>query len=228
MRNLRNATVVRKLGVTATLGLALAVTASSCSIGNATEPTTASKDSAQRTNNSTPEQSPNVVTGQEALVWSTCSEDVAAAAGLECSVLQVPIDSAKPNGPTTELALIRQKSTGTTQQRIGSLVINPGGPGGSGIEFLTAAAGAFPSDLTDSFDLVSFDPRGVAASSPVRCEEDAALEKQLVGDLSPDTAEELNKAVAEQKAFLAACRENSTELLTHMSTADVAADLDQL
>jgi len=214
--------------VTVIVSLALAVIASSCSLRNTAETTSATKDSARRSNNSSVEPPAGQPNEQTTLVWSSCSDDMAAVAGLECSTLQVAVDPAKPSGPSTELALIRQESTGTAQQRIGSLVINPGGPGGSGLEFLTSAAAAFPTELTDSFDLVSFDPRGVAASSPVRCEDDAALEQQLVGDLSPDTAQELNKALADQKKFLMACTANSNELLRHMSTADVAADLDQL
>ena len=217
VRTLRGATVV----------LALVTLASSCSLGNSAESTSASKDSANRTKTSSTETT--VPLGEPAaLTWTSCEDDLAAAAGLECASLQVPIDPAKPSGPSTELALIRQPSTGSASERIGSLVINPGGPGGSGLEFLTSAAAAFPSELSDAFDLVSFDPRGVAASSPVECLDDAAAEEQLAGDLSPDTPEELSKAVADQKEFLAACKANSAELLTHMSTADVAADLDQL
>ena len=208
--------------------LALVTLASSCSLGNSAESTSASMDSAQRAESSTAQKSLPPSSEQQPLSWTNCADDLAAAAGLECATLQVPIDPASPSGPTTELALIRQPSTGSASERIGSLVINPGGPGGSGLEFLTSAAAAFPAELTDAFDLVSFDPRGVAASSPVRCLDDAAAEEQLAGDLSPDTADELSKAVADQKQFLASCRSNSAELLTHMSTADVAADLDQI
>ena len=218
VRTLRGATVV----------MALLLALSSCSLGNAAESTSASKDSAQRTESSTAQKSLPPASEQQQLTWTNCADDLAAAAGLECATLQVPIDPAKPSGPTTELALIRQPSTGSASERIGSLVINPGGPGGSGLEFLTSAAAAFPAELTNAFDLVSFDPRGVAASSPVECLDDAAAEEQLAGDLSPDTAEELSKAVADQKQFLASCQANSAELLTHMSTADVAADLDQI
>lgn len=167
-------------------------------------------------------------TGDGSLSWGNCDGDMAAAAGLECATLQVPLDPAKPSGDTIELALARQPSTGSSKDRIGSLVINPGGPGGSGIDFLAASAGAFPKDLTRRFDLVSFDPRGVGASSPVRCIDDATKDAQLDGDLSPDTPQELDRAVADQAEFLAGCQQHAGKLLAHMSTADVAADLDQI
>jgi pimeloyl-ACP methyl ester carboxylesterase len=212
----------------ATFVIAILIAVSSCSLEQGTERTSASKDSAQRTQTSATQPTTTQLGQPAELTWSSCVDDLAAAAGLECAVLEVPVNPAKPSGPSTELALIRQTSTGSASERIGSLVINPGGPGGSGLEFLTSAAAAFPAELTDAFDLVSFDPRGVASSSPVECLDDAAAEDQLAGDLSPDNEEELKQAVADQKQFLAACQANSAELLTHMSTADVAADLDQL
>ncbi len=162
------------------------------------------------------------------LEWSTCRDTLARTAGLECASLSVPLDPAEPEGETISLAVARAPSTGSEQERLGSLVLNPGGPGGSGIEFLTGAATAFPTELTDRFDLVSFDPRGVGESTPVRCVDDATKEEQLSGDLSPDTDEELDAAVDDQQEFLDGCEENAGELIEHMSTADVAADMDLL
>ena len=149
-------------------------------------------------------------------------------ADLECGTLEVPLDPADPSSETIELAVARAESTGDERERIGSIVLNPGGPGGSGIEFLANAASAFPEELTDRFDLVSFDPRGVGESTPVRCIDDATKDDQLSGDLSPDTPEEQDRALEDQEEFLDGCRENSADLLEHMSTADVAADLDEL
>ncbi|MGB6058244.1 MAG: alpha/beta hydrolase [Microthrixaceae bacterium] len=162
------------------------------------------------------------------LKWTRCQDKAASAVGLQCSTLQVPLDPAKPDGEKIELALARQTSKGSAKDRIGSVVLNPGGPGGSGIDFLASAAPAFPADLTKHFDLVSFDPRGVAESSPVRCLDDKTKAEQLKGDLSPDDPEEMKRALADQKEFLEGCKKRSGDLLTHMSTADVAADLDQI
>lgn len=163
-----------------------------------------------------------------ALSWTTCRDEVAALAELECATLPVPLDPQDPDGETIELAVARSASTGTEQERIGSLVLNPGGPGGSGIEFLANAALGFPESLTDRFDLVSFDPRGVGESTPVRCVDDATKDEQLSGDLSPDTPEDLERALEDQEEFLEGCEQNSGDLVEHMSTADVAADLDEL
>lgn len=162
------------------------------------------------------------------LSWSSCSDTLARTAGLQCATLSVPLDPQEPDGETISIAVARARSTGSDQERVGSLVLNPGGPGGSGIEFLTSAAAAFPTELTDRFDLVSFDPRGVGESTPVRCIDDATKEEQLSGDLSPDTSEELEDAIEDQEEFLEGCQENSGELIEHMSTADVAADMDLL
>ena len=112
VRTLRGATVV----------LALVTLASSCSLGNSAESTSASMDSAQRTESSTAQKSLPPSSEQQPLSWTNCADDLAAAAGLECATLQVPIDPASPSGPTTELALIRQPSTGSASERIGSLV----------------------------------------------------------------------------------------------------------
>ena len=149
-------------------------------------------------------------------------------ANLDCGTLAVPLDPAEPDGASIGIAVAGSQATGSSDERVGSLVINPGGPGGSGIQFLANAASTFPEELTDHFDLVSFDPRGVGASTPVRCLDDGEKDRSLSGDLSPDTAAELQQALDEQAELLDGCRTNSAELLTHMSTADVAADLDEL
>ena len=160
--------------------------------------------------------------------WGRCSGKEARTAGLECARLEVPVDPAEPDGPTVELALARKPSTGSPSERIGSLVMNPGGPGGSGLEFLAGAAAAFPSSLTDRFDLVSWDPRGVGESDPVRCLDDERKDAQLEGDLSPDTEEERARLERDATELREACERNNPELIDHMSTADVAADLDRI
>jgi pimeloyl-ACP methyl ester carboxylesterase len=153
------------------------------------------------------------------LRWVGCDDDLAAAAGLQCATLEVPLDPADASGQQIELALARQRATGSEGERIGSLVFNPGGPGGSGIEFLAAASTMVPEELA---------PRGVGDSSPVRCIDDATKDEQLEGDLSPDTEEELQRAIADQRELVEGCRTNAPDLVEHMSTADVAADLDRI
>jgi pimeloyl-ACP methyl ester carboxylesterase len=162
------------------------------------------------------------------LQWGRCGDPLVAAAGLQCASLDVPIDPADPDGPSTELALARVPATGDPSERIGSLLFNPGGPGGSGIEALAGLTMTLPEVLGQRFDLVSWDPRGVAASSPVRCLDDATKDAQLEGDLSPDTPEELESAIADQQELREGCETGNPQLVEHMSTADVAADLDRI
>lgn len=201
---------------------ASAVLAMSCSRG---EDPVAQKESAPRSSG-TPNSTP--ASGTQQLDWKRCKGELTSLAGLQCASLQVPLDPAKPAGGTVELALARKKSTGPPSQRIGSLVMNPGGPGGSGLEFLANAATEFPDELTRRFDLVSFDPRGVGESDPVRCLDDAQKDEQLTGDLSPDTPQETARMEADQKDLREGCEQRNPQLITHMSTADVAADLEQM
>lgn len=149
-------------------------------------------------------------------------------AGLQCARLEVPLDPAKSDGDMVSIALARKRSTGSKSERIGSLVMNPGGPGGSGLEFLANASTAFPSDLTDHFDLVSFDPRGVGESDGVRCLDDDQKDAQLTGDLSPDTDAERQRMAADQAELRSGCEDRNPEMINHMSTADVASDLDRI
>ena len=163
-----------------------------------------------------------------ALKWSTCTNDRAKAADLQCATLAVPLDPAEPDGRMIDLELARSKSTGPASRRIGSLLFNPGGPGGSGIESLASLSTMVPERISQSFDLVSWDPRGVGESTPVHCLDAAAKDKQVAGDLSPDTPEEVQRTIADQKEWRAGCEKNNRDLVTHMSTADVAGDLDRI
>lgn len=160
--------------------------------------------------------------------WGGCTNELAQMAELQCGHLSVPIDNDDPDSGTVDLVLARQPATGPAEERIGSLVLNPGGPGGSGIEFLASAASVFPPELTQRFDLVSFDPRGVGESSPVRCLSDEEKDEQLEGALIPTNDAEIADAIDEQHSTLESCSTNAPTMITHMSTADVATDLDHI
>lgn len=100
------------------------------------------------------------------LAWGTCTDEKLAAGGFECTTMKVPKDRRKPSGPTFTLALVRHRSTGTVDQRIGSIIYNPGGPGGSGYSTIAANWGLLPAAAKERFDLVTWDPRGVNQSTP--------------------------------------------------------------
>ena len=201
--------------------LALALMAGACTTGE--DGATATLRSEERSASDT---APSAASAPGDVEWGPCTEQLAALASLRCGRLEVPLDHDDPDGPTIELELARAASKGSPEERIGSLVINPGGPGASGVEFLAGAVQVMPSSITDRFDLVSFDPRGVGASSPVSCIDDDDKAESLDGDLTPDDPDEVAEAVEEQKELLEGCRERSADLLEHMGTADVAADLD--
>lgn len=153
--------------------------------------------------------------------WHPCDEDVTSAAALECSTLEVPLDWAEPDGESIELALARTSATG---ERVGTLVTNPGGPGASGIDFL--ASGHLGSDLTEHFDVVSWDPRGVGRSTAVDCEEQ--VDELYLADPTPD--DDAERAAAQQVAeqVSADCATAGGELLEHLNTEVVARDLEAI
>lgn len=103
------------------------------------------------------------------LTWRPCT--ARELRGYDCARLSVPRDWQKPDGVTISLAMVRHRSTGSARERIGSLFMNPGGPGGSGLDTISAAWGYLPAAVKERFDLVSWDPRGLGAStSLVGCE----------------------------------------------------------
>lgn len=159
--------------------------------------------------------------GSVALAWRGCGD------GFECAKLTVPLDYDAPDGETIEISVIRLKALNRSK-RIGSLVLNPGGPGGSGVEFARQAESLLPRQIRDRFDTVSFDPRGVGESTPVDCLNDAELDKLLAVDPSPESEAERKALFEASRQQVAKCQVKSGRLLPHLGTVDVAKDLDVL
>ncbi|MGY0018508.1 alpha/beta hydrolase [Streptomyces sp. cg35] len=143
----------------------------------------------------------------------------------QCATMKAPLDWDDPKGRTIGLALIRAKASGDQDRRIGSLVFNFGGPGGSGVTTLPAF-GADYAQLRTRYDLVSFDPRGVGRSAGVECEDDEQLDEYFQQDSTPDDTSEQTKLVDNIKAFNGACEKNSGKILPHVRTTDAARDMD--
>jgi pimeloyl-ACP methyl ester carboxylesterase len=156
------------------------------------------------------------------LDWGACEDEPAVEIDLQCSTLEVPLDHEEPGGETIDIALARIPAT-DTDQRIGSLVFNPGGPGGSGIEFLSSAAIAVPPEISERFDLVGFDPRGVGASSAVECE--IEIDDNIVL-LEAGDDEGWNGLLAEATANADSCTDETSALAPHVGTNNAARDLD--
>ncbi|MGW3354089.1 alpha/beta hydrolase [Streptomyces bungoensis] len=143
----------------------------------------------------------------------------------QCATMQAPLDWSKPKGDTIGIALIRAKASGDPSRRIGSLVFNFGGPGGSGVTTLPAFGEDYAA-LRTRYDLVSFDPRGVGRSKPVTCESDAQLDVYFQQDATPDDSTERTQLIDRTKQFNAACEKNSQTVLPHVRTTDAARDMD--
>ncbi|NEB78968.1 alpha/beta hydrolase [Streptomyces sp. SID14478] len=142
-----------------------------------------------------------------------------------CATMKAPLDWDDPKGKTIDLALIRATASGDKDQRIGSLIFNFGGPGGSGVTTLPAF-GADYAKLRTRYDLVSFDPRGVGRSAGVECEDDDQLDDYFQQDSTPDDTAEQTKLVDNIKGFNGACEKNSGKVLPHVRTTDAARDMD--
>ena len=153
------------------------------------------------------------------LRWRSCG------GGFECSTLTVPWDDAAPEGPTVDLALVRAPAR-DRDRRIGSLVMNPGGPGGSAVEFVRSVYDVLPGTLRVRFDFVGFDPRGSGKSDPVECGFD--MSRLYALDFSPDDPAERAALVAGFQAFVDACVAANGDYLQHVSSDDTVRDLEKV
>jgi pimeloyl-ACP methyl ester carboxylesterase len=155
---------------------------------------------------------------EQDLEWSDCGE------AFQCATAQAPLSWDDPESEAIELSLKRRSATG---EKVGSLLVNPGGPGGSGVDFVEGAVKMFGEPLKKSFDVVGFDPRGVGGSTQVRCFDDARKDESLSKDFGTSD-EELAAAADELRAWGEACEENTGELLGHVDTQSAARDMDML
>lgn len=142
----------------------------------------------------------------------------------ECARPRVPLDHDEPAGVTTRLFIARVPAR-DPDARIGSLFVNPGGPGGSAAEFAAFAARFFPAEVRDSFDIVGIDPRGIGGSSPVRCRatEDPPPFPRVAYPIRP---REITRQIRNDEWLRDACRQRGNAILDHMTTADTARDMD--
>ncbi|MGX1541739.1 alpha/beta hydrolase [Streptomyces adustus] len=145
----------------------------------------------------------------------------------QCATMKAPLDWSDPTGDTIDIALIRARTSGPEDRRIGSLVFNFGGPGGSGVSTLPAFGEDYAA-LRTRYDLVSFDPRGVGRSAGVKCENDQQLDRYFQQDATPDDDAERTAFLNNTRQFNAACEKNSPRVLPHVRTTDAARDMDLL
>ncbi|MCF2707267.1 alpha/beta fold hydrolase [Arcanobacterium haemolyticum] len=151
------------------------------------------------------------------VAWEDCN------GSFQCATIEVPLDYTHPEGATIKLSLLKRPAK---TKAIGSLFINPGGPGGSGIDMAKSANYYFGSEILNNFDIIGFDPRGVGKSTPVDCVDDETLGRILDTSYNPAEAGWQEKAQADQQTIADGCAEKSGELLPFVGTVSVARDLD--
>jgi pimeloyl-ACP methyl ester carboxylesterase len=181
---------------------------------------------------------------QQQLDWGSCADLVTSddtkfyrSASLQCADLTVPLSYDDPAGPTIQLKVLRKKATDQAN-RIGSVIVNPGGPGGSGVDIAGSYAGyGLTGSVNRQFDFVGFDPRGVNASVPeIRCQTDAERDATRATTPRTRTPEEIAAANAQSERFAQGCAALSgasagidgTTFLANVGTPNVAKDLDVL
>lgn len=157
------------------------------------------------------------------LTWRDCGVPT-----FQCASLRVPLDYAKPAAGDIELAVSRVAATGPGK-RVGSLLVNPGGPGGSAVGYLQGYAGiGYPVPVRARYDMVAVDPRGVARSAPVECLTGPQMDDYTQVDQTPDDLAETHALAASFKGFAAGCAKRSGKVLPRVSTVETARDMDIL
>jgi pimeloyl-ACP methyl ester carboxylesterase len=167
-----------------------------------------------------PPAAPAAAARPTGLRWQPCADDRTA----QCATLRVPINWAEPYSATAEVAVARRPATDRAH-RIGTLVVNPGGPGGSGVDFALDATTFFSAALRARFDIVGFDPRGVARSTPVQCT--AELVEAAPSPL-PATRRQYDAILGYNRRLAKDCRKRTGPLFGHVDTMSVARDMDAL
>ncbi|QOV36928.1 alpha/beta fold hydrolase [Streptomyces ferrugineus] len=164
------------------------------------------------------------VAAPERISWEPC-ESPSGQGGFECATVEVPVDWRRPHSATIDLALARHRAT-DPERRIGSLLINPGGPGGSGVNFAFTAPDSFSPELLARFDIVGFDPRGVARSNPLKCDADRIEAQGAL--LFPDSPASFAALREANRALGESCRDLTGPLADHMDTGSVVRDMDAI
>ena len=145
----------------------------------------------------------------------------------ECATMEVPLDYAHPKGESIKLALLKVLAR-EPDAKVGSLVVNPGGPGSPGTSYAAAGDSYWGDALLDHFDIVGFDPRGTGDSTSVDCLTDEQLDDYLASDPVPDSPAELAEFDSLARSFGKGCVTNSGALAAHVSTVEAVRDMDIL
>lgn len=155
------------------------------------------------------------------VAWTSCN------GSFECANVRVPLDYQHPNARTITLSVIRLLAK-DRKHRIGSLLVNPGGPGGSGVDYALAADMIVTPSVLKRYDIVGFDPRGVGRSTPIHCLTDQETDQTIALDGSPSTPKEVQALLDGAKLIADRCKVRAGAMLPYIGSTNVARDLDLL
>lgn len=157
---------------------------------------------------------------EQKVTWKKCYDSYL------CTTIKVPIDyNSIPTG-SLDISVLKAPAT-KKSARIGALVVNPGGPGGSGVDYAYNADYIVSREIRSAYDIVGFDPRGVSRSAPIKCLTDKETDQNYASDSKPDNAKELASLIEDSKKYFSKCL-SKTKYLNQYSTANAARDMDIL
>ncbi len=197
----------------------MSVLASACAHRADSDPRARAASSTTSTTTKAPSSNPGTDPGAleyvpDPIAWSRCTYG-------QCATVRVPLDYRNPTGRTIDLGVARVPAKGT---RIGALFVNPGGPGATGQDFAATLATLLPSKITQSFDIIGVDPRGVGKSNPIRCGIDPT---KLYGvDYTIDSPEDRTELLDVTKQYIDDCTIQDGDVLPFLGTRDVVRDMD--
>lgn len=190
----------------------------------------------------TKDSTTNPLTGQEAAVpagledyysqkinWGNCP-GVSYSGGrvFDCAKVKVPKDYENPQGEQLTITIGKLEASVSDEEKLGTLFINPGGPGGSGIDFLISFNSVGSTDLLANYDIVGFDPRGVSRSTPLRCRTDQQIDQDRADSTLVTDPDGIQKMADSMQQLGQLCQEASGDLLNYLGTEYAAQDLDIL
>ncbi|MFI9723168.1 alpha/beta hydrolase [Streptomyces sp. NPDC052396] len=165
---------------------------------------------------------------KKGIKWQDCPAAWGLEKPIQCGFVTVPVDYTKPNGPTIQIAVDRVRATGTAHEHQGSLVYNPGGPGGSGLKFPRKVTTKNPiyTKIAKAYDFVGFDPRGVGKSAPISCVDPQEFVKAPKADPVPGSEADKLAQRKLAKQYADGCAKRSGKMLPYMTTMNTARDVD--